>query len=63
MKNKVVTLEQAVSAVHDGQTILFGDWHGEISAEEVITGVIERASRTSLLSLFPAVCPTRALAG
>ena len=42
MKNKVVTLEQAVSAVHDGQTILFGDWHGEISAEEVITGVLEK---------------------
>ena len=42
MKNKVVTLEQAVSAVHDGQTILFGDRHGEISAEEVITGVLEK---------------------
>lgn len=42
MKNKVVSLEQAVAAVKDGQTILFGDWHGELSAEEVITGVIEK---------------------
>lgn len=42
MRSKVVELEQAVAAVKDGQTILFGDWHGEISAEEVITGVIEK---------------------
>lgn len=42
MKNKVATLEQAVAAVKDGQTILFGDWHGELSAEEVITGVLEK---------------------
>ena len=42
MRSKVVELEQAVAAVKDGQTILFGDWHGEISADEVSTGVIEK---------------------
>ena len=41
MKNKVFTLEEVLSKFHDGQTILFGDWHGEISAEEIITGLIE----------------------
>lgn len=42
MKNKVATLEQVLEPIKDGQTILFGDWHGELSAEEVITGVIEK---------------------
>ncbi|MCF0137976.1 MAG: CoA transferase subunit A [Oscillospiraceae bacterium] len=42
MKNKVVTLEQAVAPFQDGQTVLFADWHGEISAEEIITGIIEK---------------------
>ena len=42
MKNKVSTLEQCIANVKDGQTILFGDWHGELSAEEVITGVLEK---------------------
>lgn len=41
MKNKVVTLEEAVSAFKDGQTVLFGDWHGELSAEEIITGLLK----------------------
>ena len=42
MKNKVSTLEQCIANVKDGQTILFGDWQGELSAEEVITGVLEK---------------------
>ena len=42
MKNKVVTLEKALEPFQDGQTILFGDWHGELSAEEVITGLLEK---------------------
>lgn len=41
LKSKVVTREQALEAFHDGQTILFGDWHGELSAEEIITGMLE----------------------
>ena len=42
MKNKVTTLEEILTHIQDGQTILFGDWHGELSAEEVITGVLEK---------------------
>ena len=32
MKSKVVTREEALSRIHDGQTIMFGDWHGEFAA-------------------------------
>ena len=34
MRSKVVTKEEALKAFKDGQTIMFGDWHGELSAEE-----------------------------
>lgn len=42
MKNKVVQLSDALAPFQDGQTIMFGDWHGEFSAEEVITGLLEK---------------------
>ncbi len=42
MRSKVVTMEEALSKFQDGQTILFGDWHGELSAEEIITGMLEK---------------------
>ena len=42
MKEKVVTLEAALEKFQDGQTIMFGDWHGELSAEEIITGLLEK---------------------
>lgn len=42
MKNKLATLEEVLSHIEDGQTIVFGDWHGEISADEVIEGMIEK---------------------
>lgn len=42
MKSKVVTREAALEKIHDGQTIMFGDWHGELSAEELITGMLEK---------------------
>ncbi len=42
MKSKVVDLEQALSVFRDGQTIFFSDWHGELSAEEIITGMLEK---------------------
>ena len=41
MRSKVVTKEEALKAFKDGQTIMFGDWHGELSAEEIITGMLE----------------------
>ena len=40
MKSKVVTKEEALTKFSDGQTIMFGDWHGELSAEEIITGML-----------------------
>lgn len=42
MKNKVFTLDEVLSKIHDGQTIMFSDLHGEISPEEIITGMIEK---------------------
>ena len=42
MRSKVVTLQEAVEQFQDGQTILFGDWHGQFSAEEIIGGVLEK---------------------
>ena len=32
LKSKVVTREEALSRIHDGQTIMFGDWHGEFKS-------------------------------
>lgn len=42
MKSKVVMAEEALTKFQDGQTIMFGDWHGELSAEEIITGMLEK---------------------
>ena len=42
MTSKVATLEEILSKFQDGQTIMFGDWHGELSAEEIITGLLEK---------------------
>lgn len=42
MKNKVFSLDEILGKFYDGQTIMFGDWHGELSAEEIITGLVEK---------------------
>lgn len=42
MKSKIVTREEAVAGIRDGQVIMFGDWHGEFSAEELITEVLKK---------------------
>ena len=42
MISKVVSKEEAIAKFHDCQTIMFGDWHGEHSAEELITGMLEK---------------------
>ena len=42
MKQKIATLDQVLDQIHDGMTIMFGDLHGEISPEEIITGMIEK---------------------
>lgn len=40
--SKVVSKEEALSKIHDGQTIMFGDWHGEFAADEIIDGMLEK---------------------
>lgn len=42
MLSKVVTKEEALAKIHDGQTIMFGDWHGEFAADELIDGMLEK---------------------
>ncbi len=45
MRSKVATLEQVLDKIHDGQTLLLGDWHGQFSAEEIITGILEKGCK------------------
>ena len=52
MKSKVVTREEALSRIHDGQTIMFGDWHGEFAADEIIDGMLEKGIKTLMRSLY-----------
>ena len=42
MLSKVVTLEQALEKIKDGQTIMFGDWHGEFAADDIIDGMLSK---------------------
>lgn len=42
MLSKVVTKEEALAKIHDGQTMMFGDWHGEFAADEIINGMLEK---------------------
>ena len=42
MRSKVATREEALEKIKSGQTIMFGDWHGEFSAEEIISGMLEK---------------------
>lgn len=42
MLSKVVNKEEALAKIHDGQTIMFGDWHGEFAADELIDGMLEK---------------------
>lgn len=42
MLSKVVTKDEALAKIHDGQTIMFGDWHGEFAADELIDGMLEK---------------------
>lgn len=42
MISKIVSKEDVLNKFKDGQLIMFGDWHGEHSAEEIITGMLEK---------------------
>ena len=57
--SKVVSKEEALTKIHDGQTIMFGDWHGEFAADEIIDGMLDKVSKISMLLLFLLVCRIR----
>jgi acetate CoA/acetoacetate CoA-transferase alpha subunit len=45
VKNKTVTLDEAMAVIHDGQTIGFSDAHGMFAADELIAGLLEKGVR------------------
>lgn len=42
MQQKVATKAEVLKKIHDGQTIMFGDWHGEFAPDEIIDGMLEK---------------------
>lgn len=42
MISKVATMEEILSKFHDGQTIMFSDWHGEFAADDIIEGLLKK---------------------
>lgn len=42
MLSKVFSLQDILERIHDGQTIMFGDWHGQFAADEIIDGMLEK---------------------
>ena len=40
--NKLITLEQAVSKVHDGMTVMFGGFLGNGSPAEITDAIVEK---------------------
>ena len=42
MLSKIFSKEEILKKFHDGQTIMFGDWHGEFAADDIIEGMIEK---------------------
>ena len=42
MLSKVVTMEEILEKFHDNQTIMFGDWHGEFAADDIIDRLLEK---------------------
>lgn len=42
MLSKVFSLQGILEHIHDGQTIMFGDWHGQFAADEIIDGMLEK---------------------
>lgn len=42
MKNKVVTLDQVLDKLHDGQSIMFSDCHGGYAPDEIIDGMLKK---------------------
>ena len=42
MLSKVFSMEEILEKFQDGQTIMFGDWHGEFAADDIIEGMLEK---------------------
>ena len=58
--SKVFSLQDILEHIHDGQTIMFGDWHGQFAADEIIDGMLEKGVRISKLSPYRRAIPARA---
>ena len=56
MLSKIFSMEEILEKFHDGQTIMFGDWHGEFAADDIIEGILEKGVKILTLSLFRQVC-------
>ncbi len=42
MLSKIFSMEEVLEKFHNGQTIMFGDWHGEFAADDIIEGLLEK---------------------
>lgn len=42
MLSKVVTMDEILDKFHDDQTIMFGDWHGEFAADDIIDRLVQK---------------------
>ena len=42
MLNKTVSKDRALEHIRSGQTIMFGDWHGEFAADELIDAMLAK---------------------
>ena len=42
MKNKVFTRGEVLDQIHDGQSIIFSDIHGNMAPDEIIDGMLEK---------------------
>lgn len=42
MKNKLFSLEEVLEQFHDGQSIMFANLHGMLTAKEIISGLVEK---------------------
>ena len=42
MLSKIFSMEEILKKFHDGQTIMFGDWHGEFAADDIIEGILDK---------------------
>lgn len=62
MLSKIFSMEEILKKFHDGQTIMFGDWHGEFAADDIIEGILDKGVKDITMQLlFLLVCQTLGL--